>query len=168
MKKIFTTLCFIVFSILSTTAQDNTRIGGLIGYGSEIENLGFGINAEFPIAENLTIAPSFIYFLPNEESSILKTTIFELNANANYYFITDDTFGVYGLAGINYTSVKVKVEDIGFGFGDASSSDGKIGLNIGAGTNFNLGKSWMPFAELKYVLGDFDQLVLVAGIKFNI
>lgn len=168
MKKIMTILCMVMFSFLSANAQESTRIGGFLGYGSEIKTLGLGVNAEFPIMENLTIAPNFTYFLPKEESSIVKTTIFELNANANYYFLNDDTFGVYGLAGLNYTSVKVKVEDHGFGFGGASSSDGKIGLNIGGGANFNLGKSWTPFAELKYVLSDFDQLVLSAGVKFNL
>lgn len=168
MKKIITAACFIAFSFLSANAQEDTRIGGFLGYGSEIKTIGFGVNAEFPIIENLTIAPNFTYFLPKEESSIVKTTIFELNANANYYFLNDDTFGVYGLAGLNYTSVKVKVEDLGFGFGGTSSSDGKIGLNIGGGANFNLGKSWTPFAELKYVLSDFDQLVLSAGVKFNL
>lgn len=168
MKKIITAACFIAFSFLSANAQEDTRIGTFLGYGSEIKTLGLGVNAEFPIMENLTIAPNFTYFLPKEESSIVKTTIFELNANANYYFLNDDTFGVYGLAGLNYTSVKVKVEDLGFGFGGTSSSDGKIGLNIGGGANFNLGKSWTPFAELKYVLSDFDQLVLSAGVKFNL
>lgn len=168
MKKIITTACFIAFSFLSANAQEDTRIGGFLGYGSEIKTIGFGVNAEFPIMENLTIAPNFTYYLPKEESSIVKTTIFELNANANYYFINDDSFGFYGLAGLNYTNVKVKIEDLGFGFGGASESEGKIGLNLGGGANFNLGKSWTPFAELKYVLSDFDQLVLLAGVKFNL
>src|SRR5690606_29689295 len=130
MKKIITTACFLSLSFLSANAQEDTRIGGFLGYGSEIKSLGFGVNAEFPIMENLTIAPNFTFYLPKEDSDIIKTTIFEVSANANYYFVNDDSFGIYGLAGLNYTSVKVKVEDLGFGFGEASSSDGKIGLNI--------------------------------------
>lgn len=157
-----------MFSFLSTNAQESTRIGGYLGYGSEIKTIGLGINAAFPIMENLTLAPSFTYFLPKDESSIVKTTFFELNANANYYFLQDDSFSIYGLAGLNYTNVKVKVEDFGLGFGDASVSEGKIGLNIGGGVNFNLDKNWTPFTELKYVVSNFDQLVLVAGIKFNL
>ena len=168
MKKIITTLCFVYFTSLAVTAQEDSRIGGFIAYGSEIKSVGFGVNAEFPIIENLTIAPSFIYYLPKDEE-IVKTTIFEINGNANYYFMNEDSIGLYGLAGINYTSVKVKVEDIyGLGYGGASASDSKVGLNLGAGANFNLGKNWMPFAELKYILSDYDQLVLVAGVKFNL
>ncbi|MGJ8591155.1 MAG: outer membrane protein [Aquaticitalea sp.] len=168
MKKFFTTFCFVAFSLFSLNAQENSRIGGYLAYGSEIKNIGFGLNAEFPVMERLTIAPSFTFFLPKEESDLIKTTIFELNGNANYYFLQDDSFGFYGLAGLNYTSVKVKVEDLGFGFGETSASEGKIGFNIGTGANFNLGKNWTPFAELKYVLSDFDQLVFMAGVKFNI
>lgn len=167
MKKFITTLCFVCFTSLVSTAQEDTRIGGFLAYGSEIKSVGFGANAEFPIIENLTIAPSFIYYLPKDED-VIKTTIFEINGNANYYFMNDDSIGFYGLAGINYTSVKVEVEDFGFGFGGASSSEGKIGLNLGAGANFNIGKNWMPFAELKYVVSDYDQLVLLAGVKFNL
>src|SRR5690554_2555054 len=168
MKKIMVTLCMVTFSFLSVNAQEDTRLGAMLAYGTEIENIGIGANAEFPIMENLTLAPSFTYFLPKDESSIVKTTFFELNANANYYFLQDDSFSIYGLAGLNYTNVKVKVEDFGLGFGDASVSEGKIGLNIGGGVNFNLDKNWTPFTELKYVVSNFDQLVLVAGIKFNL
>ncbi len=167
MKKIIATLSIIVLSVFSITAQEDTRIGGFVAYGSEIKSIGLGANAEFPIIENLTIAPSFIYYFPNDEEFI-KTTIFEINGNANYYFVNTESIGFYGLGGINYTSLKVEIEDFGFGFGGASASEGKIGLNLGAGANFNIGKNWMPFAELKYVLSDYDQLVLLAGVRFNL
>lgn len=167
MKKMIASLSLVCLTSLVTIAQEETKIGGFIAYGSEIESVGFGVNTEFPILENLTIAPSFIYYLPNDEEFI-KTSLFEINGNANYYVLNDGSFAFYGLAGINYSSVKVEVEDFGFGFGGASSSDGKIGLNLGAGTNFNIGKNWMPFAEIKYVLSDYDQLVLLAGVKFNL
>ncbi len=167
MKKISLALCFACFTYLMSYAQEDTRIGVFVGYGSEIESIGFGANAEFPIADKLTIAPSLMYFLPND-TEFIKTTIFEVNGNVNYYFADSDALSFYALGGINYTSVKVKVDDFGFGIGGGSASEGKIGLNLGAGANFNIDKNWMPFAELKYVLGDFDQLVLVAGVKFNI
>jgi outer membrane immunogenic protein len=167
MRKIIVTLCFVCFASLVLHAQDDKRIGALLGYGSEIESLGVGANAEFPIIENLTIAPSFMFFLPNDQDFV-KTTIFEINANANYYFSKTESLSFYGLGGLNYTSVKVQVEDFGLGLGDFSSNTGRIGLNIGAGANFNIGSNWLPFAELKYVLGDFDQLVIAAGVKFNL
>lgn len=64
-----TTLLGIIISlsfIFSTQAQEKARIGGFLAYGTEIENLGIGVNAEFPIIENLTILPSLIYYLPKK------------------------------------------------------------------------------------------------------
>ena len=150
--------------VFSAQAQENTRIGGFLAYGTEIENIGIGANAEFPIMENLTISPSFIYYLPKKEYMV-KVNWFEVNANANYYFINQDNLSVYALGGLNYSSVKVSFDDAWLG--SYSSSDGRFGLNLGGGVNFNLGVI-TPFAELKYVIIDGGQLVAGAGVKFNL
>ena len=158
------------FAGLSTTiAQMETRIGGLLAYGTEIENIGIGANAEFGITEQLSIAPSFIYYLPREEGPI-KVNWWEVNGNANYYFVQDEDFQFYGLAGLNYTNVNIKSDlDLGpYGNPIGEVSDGRFGLNLGGGANLDLGSSVTPFAELKYVIIDGGQLVLAAGVKFNL
>ncbi len=161
-RKMLVVIALVVPSL--AWAQDEKKIGGLLAYGTEIESVGIGINAEFPIADSkFSIAPNFIFYIPKEEFGI-TSTVWELNANANYYFSSSEAASFYGIGGLNYTQVKVKGETF---FGDFSSSDSSIGLNLGAGANFNLGKSFTPFAELKYTIGDFDQLVLGAGLKFN-
>jgi outer membrane immunogenic protein len=164
MKKLFLVLG-LFFTIQFAYSQEETRIGGFLAYGTEIENLGIGVNAEFPIIENLTISPSIIYYFPKDEHGF-KVNWFEVNANANYYFVTNDNLGFYGLAGLNYSSVKVSFDDPFFGSG--SASDGRIGLNLGAGANFELGGNIVPFAEVKYVIIDGGQLVIGAGVRFNI
>lgn len=147
----------------SVNAQENTRIGALLAYGTEIESIGIGVNAEFPVLENLTISPSVIYYLPKEESGF-KMNWIEVNANANYYFVTQDNLGVYAIGGLNYSHVKLEY-DTSFAFADVS--DGRFGLNLGAGANFELG-GITPFAELKYVIIDGGQLVIGGGVKFNL
>lgn len=164
MKKIVLLIGAILVANLGQ-AQEDTRIGGFLAYGTEVESLGIGANAEFPIATNLVISPSLIYYFPREEEGI-DINWFEANGNVNYYFLDSDGIGFYGLAGLNYTSVKVS-GDSGFG-GDISVSDGRLGLNLGAGANFIIGGSVIPFAELKYVIIDEGQLVLMGGVKFNI
>ncbi|MBF8149123.1 outer membrane beta-barrel protein [Winogradskyella sp. F6397] len=164
-------LCLGVFiAVLApfvSNAQDQTKLGGYLAYGTEIENIGIGVNAEFPIADQLTIAPSFTYFLPKDEFGV-KVNWFELNGNVNYYFVDSSNISVYGLGGLNYSSVKVSYDDaVGFG-GDFSASDGRFGLNLGGGANFEIGSNILPFAELKYVIIDGGQLVIAAGVKFNI
>lgn len=149
-------------------AQDQTKLGGHLAYGTEIENIGIGVNAEFPIADQLTIAPSFTYFLPKDEYGV-KVEWFEVNGNVNYYFVDESGVSVYGLGGLNYSSVKVSYDNstVLGAFGE-SASDGRFGLNLGAGANFEIGSSILPFAELKYVIMDGGQLVIAAGVKFNI
>jgi hypothetical protein len=51
--------------------------------------------------------------------------------------------------------------DIGFG----TASDSEIGLNIGIGGETRLDFGSL-FGEVKYVLGNWDQLVLTAGLRF--
>jgi len=149
----------------SLQAQEKTHIGAMLTYGTEIENIGMGINAEFPIMENLTISPSLIYYLPKDEYGI-KINWFEVNANGNYYFINQENLDVYALGGLNYSSVKVSFDDPWLG--SHSASDGRIGLNLGSGVNFNIGRSIVPFAELKYVIIEGGQLVAGAGVKFKL
>lgn len=167
MKK---TMLLIVSLFIYTLAlaQDEKKIGGLLAFGTEIESAGIGVNAEFPIASvsKLSIAPSFIFYFP-KTNSFVKTTLWELNINANYYFTSSDKVDVYGIGGLNYTTAKVKTDFSSIGYGENSASDSSVGLNLGAGANFKLDKSFVPFAELKYTLGDFDQLVLAGGLKFN-
>jgi outer membrane protein X len=141
-------------------AQNDTRIGGKLMYGSEIETVGIGATAEIPILDKLVIAPDIGFYFPNKEGDV-KVSMFEVNGNANYYFLEEETIGFYGLGGLNYTRVKVKIDD-------SSDSDGEIGLNLGAGANFHIGQSFLPFAEIKYIVGDADQLVIAAGVKFNL
>ncbi|WP_178989897.1 outer membrane protein [Winogradskyella schleiferi] len=170
MKKINLILVIVAFYIGCTfiaTAQTETKIGGLLAYGTEIKNIGIGANAEFPIMEKLTVSPSFIYYLPKDESGI-KINWFEVNANANYYFLNEENIDVYGIAGLNYSSVKASYDGNNFLGNNYSSSDGRFGLNIGGGANFSLGSNFIPFAELKYVIIDEGQLVIAAGVKFNI
>ena len=163
------TLIIVALCTQTGKAQMETRIGGMLAYGTEIENIGIGANAEFGITEKLSISPSFIYYLPREEGPI-KVNWWEVNGNANYYFLQEEGFHLYGLAGLNYTNVNVKSDlDLGpFGNEVGDVSDGRFGLNLGGGANLDLGSSIMPFSELKYVIIDGGQLVLAAGVKFNL
>ena len=166
--KFLAALSTFLVSSLTASAQSETTIGGLLAYGTEIENLGIGANAEFPIADKMTISPSLIYYLPKEDFGV-KVNWFEVNGNLNYYFVDHDNIGVYGLAGLNYSSVKVSYDGDDFGFmDDFTGSDGRFGLNLGGGANFDIGGSITPFAELKYVIIDGGQLVIAGGVRFKI
>lgn len=152
MKKLIFTLLLTGAVVITSQAQET--IGAGLAYGSEIENLGIGINAEFDLNEQIDISPSFIYYFKNNNVSM-----WELNGNINYIF-SDSGPTFYGIAGLNITGIKV---DAGV-FGDRSDSE--VGLNLGVGASFAQSGSVIPFAEAKYVLSNFDQLSILGGVRF--
>lgn len=153
MKKLGVLVAFIVCmgAAIDSSAQ---KIGVMLGYGTEVEELGLGVNGEFNINSKVSISPSFIYWF------VENASVWEFNANVNYYFTKAGSADFYGLAGINMFSAKADVE--------GAERFSEVGLNLGAGANFNIGKSWEPFTELKFVIGDADQLGLFFGVKFKL
>lgn len=158
---------FLLFfgSIFMSSAQTDTRFGVMLAYGTEIENLGVGINAEFPVMENLTIAPNFVYYFPHGDYFGGEMSWWELNANANYYLVDNENLGFYGLAGLNYSQISF---DYDTPYGYVDRNDGEFGLNLGVGANLNVNSNITPFAEARYVIIDGSQLVIAAGVKFNL
>ncbi|MEO1050705.1 MAG: outer membrane beta-barrel protein [Bacteroidota bacterium] len=168
MKKaiVIVSLLFVA-SFTEVKAQDK-NVGGIFGFGTEIETPALGVNGEYFVTSNIAIAPSFIYYFPNSNNGFLGTEItvtwWELNANANFYFAEEGIAEFYGIGGINYTNARVKIESPSNG--ESTTSNGEIGLNIGAGANFDINQNFKLFAELKYVIGDADQLGIFVGARF--
>jgi outer membrane immunogenic protein len=153
MKKQLFLIALVGFLFAAGTASAQTKVGGFLGYGSELEKLGLGINGEFGLTDKIAISPSFMFWL------VENANVWELNVNANYYFTKAGSVDLYGIGGINLFNAKVD------GAGDGNS---EVGINLGIGFNFNVGKSWQPFSEAKFVLGDADQLALLFGVKFQL
>ena len=143
---------------LNSKAQ--TRVGGGLVYGTEIENIGINLNGQYFIKENIAIAPGLNYFFPKALGSGFDLNWFEINANGHYYFNTG-SIEPYALAGLNFAFLSVKSS-----FGDSSNTE--VGLNLGGGANFDIGSSIKPFGELRIVIGDADQLVLGGGVRFTL
>ena len=151
---------------------------GLV-YGSEIEKPGITLGGEFFVSERISITPDFIYYLIGKESMVLpgskieiKTKLWELNGNMHYYFVNKPNIGFYGLGGLNYSHVGLKYKETDTDTGQVETefdvSDGEIGLNLGIGANFPVGRNFTPFAEMKYVAASTDQLVVGGGVKFDL
>ena len=75
----------------------------------------------------------------------------------------DDRFDVYPLAGINIAIVSVKNDLL-----NLDASETKVGLNLGGGGQYEINDLLTAFAEIKYVISDFDQLVIGGGILVTI
>ena len=122
-----------------------------------MDDVGINVNAEIFVKDKIAISPNFIYYFTGS-----NFTFWELNGDVHYYFQGGDT-GVYGIGGINIAHWSVDIPIFGI-----SVSDTDFGLNVGAGYNLGLEGPIIPFGEVKYVISNFDQLVLSAGIRIGI
>ena len=162
MKKILFTL--LLAGVISFAASAQTRVGGHLAYGTEIENLGLGGVGEFFLNREMAIAPSLTFFFP-EKYGFYRNSFWEMNINFNYYFVPDGSVNFYGLAGLNFGTVKLRYDGPGNDFSDSHT---EIGLNIGMGINFVLqNNKVVPFLEFKYAISDYDQAVFAFGVKVN-
>lgn len=161
MKKVSLILIFTVFAMLVTNAVfaqgAKNRAGVFLAADfGDIDQIGIGGVAEFKVATRFTLSPQLILYFPEDDFHAL-----EINFNGNYYFYNHDVFSFYGLGGLNFARVAYR------GPGP-DGHDSEVGLNLGGGINFEIGKTFAPFSEIRLTIGDYDQLVLTAGLKFNL
>lgn len=162
MKKIFLLAVAVLGATLGTMAQKGEKAIGLnLSYGSEVESAGIGVKFNYGLTDQIRLSPSFNYFLENDGLSA-----WEVNADAHYLFNVAPGITVYPLAGLTFTHWKfdladaLGIEGIGSVLGDTSSSDSKLGINIGGGIDYKLTDQLSLGLELKYgIVNDFDQFV---------
>ena len=88
-----------------------------------------------------------------------------MNANVNYYVIRGDVGYLYGLAGANFTNIRIRTRTA---VDDEIDTDGNLGLNIGIGTMVRINELLLPFVEGKYTVGGYSQLGIIFGVKFQL
>jgi len=137
--------------LTSTQSFAQLSAGAGLAYGSEIDEIGVQVRGVYQITEMWRAGADIILWLDGVDDA----SIWELNLNAHYAFLNSGSTILYALAGLNVATVKA---------GDASNS--KTGINLGAGAQIPLIDNIGAFAELRYVLGDADQLVIAGGIIF--
>ncbi|WP_016778444.1 outer membrane beta-barrel protein [Anaerophaga thermohalophila] len=162
MKKLFIVIAAMLM-LTATSAQ--FKVGGGLTFGTEAavdedgEKIGIGITlkGDYAINEEWTISPDFTYYLPSG-GDLGDFNLWQLNANAHYYFHDLDNARLYALGGLNYSHWKWEYDGAEFDGWDADDSE--IGLNLGIGASMN-----QFFGELKYDTA-FEQLALSVGILF--
>jgi outer membrane protein X len=145
--------------------QDTQYIGAGLAYGSEIEKIGLQAMYMYFITSVIALGGDFTFFFPDtfDFGGIeTKTNWMALNILGRYVIYQSALMHAYVLAGLNFTIFRVKVEGLGQSQSDSSS---KLGLDLGGGLAYAIGFALL-YAELSYVLGDADQLVLAAGLRF--
>lgn len=171
--KFFILLPFILIGTMSN-GQIQIKAGLGLSYGTEAATVGLHFRGDVDLNEQWTGSMNIITYLgPNfgdeDFSGIggIKATYWELNFDAHYNAIISDDMTIYPLAGLNLSTAGVKTTlNIPFGgsFGDTET---KVGLNIGGGLNYLVAERISILGEIKYVISDFDQLVITGGALYH-
>jgi len=163
MKKL-TVLFTLIFS-LTIISQVNAQIqaGAALMYGSEIEELGLQANGTFNFTGNIRGALDIGFFFADDAGD-LETSFWTINTNGHYLIPGIPKANVYGLAGLNFATTSVEGNTA---FGSIDDSTTELGLNLGGGAELPLGGVNI-FSEVKYVVGDADQLVLTGGVRIGL
>ncbi|HEY8935343.1 MAG TPA: hypothetical protein VIM65_08985 [Cyclobacteriaceae bacterium] len=159
MKKVLGTLLLFASIIFSGHAQ--RRIGGMAGYATGFNAINIGANAEFFIVDKVSIAPDMLFYFPVTRGNVHKNWV-EANLNGHYYFFTHNVYEFYGIGGMNYTITRYKYKP-----DNTTHTKDILNLNFGGGINFKVAKKFIPFSEIKYVIGS-ENIVITGGLKFDL
>lgn len=137
-------------------------------------NMNAGINVHYliPISETFRVYPlvgvSYVYWkvdtddlLPAGFSSSFEETMKSQGiSQSDLDMMKQYSPEQYNQLKAQYESAMEEVDD--------SSSESKIGFNVGAGVEYDLSKNLTIFAEGRYqIVSDFDQAVIAAGLSYK-
>ncbi|MCC5927152.1 MAG: outer membrane beta-barrel protein [Bacteroidetes bacterium] len=162
-------LLLVTFNSLTQaqSQEGDISVGIGLAYGFDLEEPAIGLGGVYTINEQFRAAVDLHYYLIASENFggvDIDYNVWELNMNAHYMFVNDETKTLYALGGINYFRIKVSASEGAF---NISESDSEVGLNLGGGAEYNLG-NFRLYGELKFSLGDASQMFLGAGVRFGI
>ncbi|WP_452227988.1 outer membrane beta-barrel protein [Lacinutrix sp. MEBiC02404] len=162
---LFATITF----LFATQMQAQISIGGGLAYNEKISAPGITLKGVFTITDNIAISPSASYFFGNQVYGY-KRSILAVDVNAHYYFdIIESKLKVYPIAGVNFSSYKTGGYNNAF-FTDNTYQvkDNAFGGNIGAGATYQFTEKLKVYLEPKFVVSDYSQVVINAGVLLNL
>lgn len=170
MKKLFL-LIVVALSAIGMDAQTLKGEGsilGNLGYQTNYERFGLGVQGRYVIANNLRIAPDVTFFFPKD-----KVTGLDVNVNFHYVFnFSKDGqgFSVYPLAGIgmqnNFYGKRTIMVD-GENVEQKSDNTSKFAFNLGGGISLPLSARSYLNAEAKFMFADEDNVVIMLGYGYR-
>lgn len=154
-----------IFGSAITTSLAQVRVGPFLAYGEGINLWGIGAYAELLFNDRVSLSPQFTQYFPENFDNNPRLSGWELNANMNYYVVRGDIGYVYGLAGLNYTTIRTRISTP---IADNVDNDGNLGFNFGIGAMARVNDFLFPFAEGKYTAGGYSQAGLIFGVRFQL
>lgn len=164
-----TTLLFaLLSSLIYEGAAQSFSIGTAGIYGDDIGNAGIQLRGYYNMKGNrVCFGPEFSSFFTTSEShngEVTKRKLSEMNFNLHYIIEITEKWGVYPLAGLNYSIEKEEVE---------VSSEiekhnlEKLGTNLGIGVHRAKNK-WVFFGEYDHLFSELSQNSFIVGAFFTL
>lgn len=136
MKKLFFVICMMLMSVATFAQQGKMTVGIHGDYMIDSpKNFGIGANVGYEVINNVRGVAEFNYLFKKDYVSYWNVEV-----NAEYLFKVGDAFTIYPLAGIDLLGISV----------EGGGSDSKMGLNLGAGVEYQLSSNLALKAEYNY------------------
>lgn len=175
--KIYLLAAAFTFIFISVNAQISLKgIGGGLSLGSKAAisssggsamGIGINVNGLVQITDVIDAEAKLVYYFPSKPATGIKFSLVTLNFNGHYNFYKQDKLTAFGLGGLNFSFVSSTVE-IPF-LGTVSTSDTRVGLNIGVGGMYELSPVITGTGEIGYTItSDVDQLFINLGILYRL
>ena len=170
MKKLFLSAMIALASMgmNAQTVKGEGSLLGNIGYQTNYERFGLGVQGRYAIANKLRIAPDVTFFFPKD-----KVTGLDVNVNFHYVFNFKEDgqgFSVYPLAGIGMqnnfyekNSVEIEGKEIEIDRGNST----KFAFNLGGGITLPLSEHSYLNAEAKFMFAKDDNVVIMLGYGYK-
>lgn len=171
MKKLFLTLAVALICVCAQAqVKGDVGVGLNLSYGTEISNIGIGVKGQYNFTDAIRGEVSFDYFLKKD-----ATKMWDINVNAHYLFSVAEKFKVYPLVGLTYANCSWDYDhcDLMQGYeGDedtsGSGSDGRFGVNLGAGASYDTTSKIAINFEIKYqIISNYNQVVFGIGAAYR-
>lgn len=134
-----------------------TILTGLgLSFGTSAEAVGIQLRGDIDITDKWGGSLNFIPYFVSDAN------YWEVNFDGHYMFLNNDPVSVYGLAGLNVSTVGAGGGSIG-GITIPRVNLSRAGFNIGAGARYAIAERIVLYGEVKYILSSFDQLVISLG-----
>lgn len=170
MKKLllFVAIVMAAVGLNAQTLKGEGSILGNLGYQTNYERFGLGVQGRYVIANNLRVAPDVTFFFPKD-----KVTGLDVNINFHYVFnFSKDGqgFSVYPLVGVGMQNnfygkrtITVNGENVEV----KSDNTSKFAFNLGGGISLPLSARSYLNAEAKFMFADKDNVVLMLGYGYR-
>lgn len=165
MKTIILAIVTLVCYSIVNNVHAQFNLGAGVSYGTDIEKAGLDLRAGYLMGDRFNLRADANIF-GNRVSGATDTRWSGYNLNGSYWVRAGERLVIYPMAGLNATTVRTETTtNEPDGVFVSTDRETELGVNLGGGIGYQF-NGLMPFAEGKYVTGDFNQGVYTIGLLY--